>query len=75
MPTSHDVNTLIGLKVQGVTPAYVRELRAAGLTVTADQVIGLKVQDVSPQYLKGCMSRELIHQRIKYVTGLVLSNY
>ncbi len=29
-----DVNTLIGMKVQDVTPEYVREIRAAGLAVT-----------------------------------------
>jgi beta-lactamase regulating signal transducer with metallopeptidase domain len=42
---------LIGLKVQGVTPDYVRQLRAAGLNPTVDELIGMKVQGVTPDYI------------------------
>jgi beta-lactamase regulating signal transducer with metallopeptidase domain len=43
---------LIALKVQGVTPAYVREMRAAGFKPSIDELIGLKVQGVSPEYIR-----------------------
>jgi beta-lactamase regulating signal transducer with metallopeptidase domain len=47
-----DVDKLVGLKVQGVTPEYVRELRAAGVELTPERVIALKVQDVTPEYVR-----------------------
>ena len=46
------VDQLVALKVQGVTPEYVRELRAAGVELSPEQVIALKVQDVTPEYVR-----------------------
>jgi len=50
------IDELIGLKTQNVTPGYVREIRALGLTVDADEVIGMKVQGITPEYIKGLRS-------------------
>jgi len=33
------------MKVQGVTPEYVREMRATGLKPNTDELIGMKVQE------------------------------
>jgi len=42
---------LIALKVQGVTPDYIRAMRALGFKVDADQIVGMKAQDVTPEYV------------------------
>lgn len=47
-----DVDTLIGLKLQGVTPAYVKAMRAAGFTGPTQELIAMKAEGVSPEYVK-----------------------
>ena len=46
------VDDLIGLKVQGVTPEYVRAMKELGLSVQADELIGMKVQGITPEYVR-----------------------
>jgi beta-lactamase regulating signal transducer with metallopeptidase domain len=46
-----DVETLIGLKIHGVTGDYVRAMRDAGLTVDAEEVVGMKIHGVTPEYV------------------------
>ena len=48
-----DSDDIIGMKVQGITPEYVREMRGLGLKVDSDELIGMKVQGVTPEYVKG----------------------
>jgi bla regulator protein blaR1 len=43
---------LIELKIQGVTPEYVRAIHDLGLQPDADGLVGLKVQGVTPEYIK-----------------------
>jgi beta-lactamase regulating signal transducer with metallopeptidase domain len=43
---------LIALKVQNVTPEYIREMRELGLHVDTDGIVGMKVQGVTPEYVK-----------------------
>jgi len=43
---------LIALKIQDVTPEYVRGLHDLGLKPTVDELIGLKVQGVTPEYIR-----------------------
>jgi len=43
---------LVGMKIQGVTAAYIRAILAAGLKPTADELIGMKVQGVTPEYIQ-----------------------
>jgi hypothetical protein len=50
---------LISLKVQGVTPEYVRQIHAAGLNPSVEQLIGMKVQGVTPDYLRGLQAHGL----------------
>ncbi len=48
-----DADGIIGMKVQGITPEYVREMRAAtGETLDADDLVGMKVQGITPEYVK-----------------------
>jgi hypothetical protein len=39
------------MKVQGVTPAYFKELKDAGFKVDIDEAIGAKVQGVTPEFI------------------------
>jgi hypothetical protein len=47
------------MRVQGVTPEYIRDIRATGLKPTADQIIGMRVQGVTPEYVKALQSAGL----------------
>jgi beta-lactamase regulating signal transducer with metallopeptidase domain len=46
------IDDLVAMKIQGVTPEYVRELHEQGLHPDADTVIGLRVQGVTPAYIQ-----------------------
>jgi len=46
-----NVDDLIALKIQGVTPEYVREMRAAGLDPSVHELIAMKVQGITPDYV------------------------
>jgi beta-lactamase regulating signal transducer with metallopeptidase domain len=46
------IDELIALKIQDVTPAYVREIRSTGLNPDVHALIAIKVQDITPQYVK-----------------------
>jgi len=39
---------LIGMKVQGITPEYVREMRKFDSNASIDDLIGMKVQGITP---------------------------
>ncbi len=43
---------LIALKIQDVTPEYVRGMHELGLHPDADGLVGMKVQGVTPEYVK-----------------------
>ncbi len=66
---------LVGMKIQGVTPAYIRAIQAAGLKPTADELIGMKVQGVTPEYIQELRAAglkldadELIGMKVQGVT-------
>jgi beta-lactamase regulating signal transducer with metallopeptidase domain len=46
------VDDLVGLKIQGVTPEYVRAMKELGLHADADELIGMKVQGITPEYVR-----------------------
>jgi beta-lactamase regulating signal transducer with metallopeptidase domain len=46
------VDQLIALKVQGVTPEYVKQIHDIGLHPDADELIGMKVQGITPDYVR-----------------------
>jgi beta-lactamase regulating signal transducer with metallopeptidase domain len=46
------VDQLIAMKVQGITPEYVKSMRALGFNPDVDELIGMKVQGITPEYVK-----------------------
>ncbi|MGO8817837.1 MAG: M56 family metallopeptidase [Terriglobia bacterium] len=75
-----DADQLISLKVQHVTPEYIRQIHAAGLTPTVDELIGMKVQGVSPEYISAMRAHglkptvdDLIAMKVQGVTPEYLS--
>ena len=46
------VDELISMKIQGVTPAYVKEIRGLGLEPTAEELVGMRVQGITPEYVR-----------------------
>jgi beta-lactamase regulating signal transducer with metallopeptidase domain/predicted flap endonuclease-1-like 5' DNA nuclease len=43
---------LIAMKVQGITPEYIHEIRAEGLKPSADELVAMKVQGITPDYIR-----------------------
>ncbi len=54
------IDQLIALKIQDVTPEYVRELREQGLHPDADTLIAMRVQGVTPEYVRGLRAQASI---------------
>lgn len=46
------VDEIISMKIQGVTPAYVKEIHELGLQPTADEIVGMRVQGITPEYIR-----------------------
>jgi len=44
-------NELISMKVQDVTPEYVKALQSAGFNPSISDIISAKVQDVTPEFI------------------------
>src|SRR5216684_7825026 len=47
------VDQLIAMKIQGVTPGYVKEIHGLGLEPTAGEFVGMRVQGITPEYIRG----------------------
>jgi beta-lactamase regulating signal transducer with metallopeptidase domain len=48
-----DLDEYVGMKVQGITPEYAREMAKLGLgKPSAGELIGLKIQGVTPEYAR-----------------------
>jgi len=66
---------LIAMKMQGVTPAYVKEIHDLGMKPTVDELIGMRVQGITPEYIRDMRSLapklgtdELIGMKVQGIT-------
>lgn len=66
---------LISLKVQGVTPEYIQQIKTLGLHPSVNELIALRVQGIDPQYIKDMRAtgfnpdiQQLISLRVQGVT-------
>jgi beta-lactamase regulating signal transducer with metallopeptidase domain len=50
--TNLTADQLIALKIQDVTPEYIRGLREQGLHPDVNEIIGMRVQGVTPEYIR-----------------------
>jgi beta-lactamase regulating signal transducer with metallopeptidase domain len=47
-----DLDKMINMKIQGITPEYAREMAAAGFgKLSADDLVSCKIQGVTPEYI------------------------
>jgi beta-lactamase regulating signal transducer with metallopeptidase domain len=46
------VDEIIALKIHGVTPDYIREMRAAGIEANSPELVALKIHEVTPEYIR-----------------------
>lgn len=58
------VDQIIALKIHGVTPDYIRELRAAGLEASAPDLVALKIHEVTPEYVRGLAAAGLVNLKV-----------
>jgi beta-lactamase regulating signal transducer with metallopeptidase domain len=47
-----DVDEIIAMKVQGITPEYIKGIRELGLQPSADELVGMKVQGITADYIR-----------------------
>jgi beta-lactamase regulating signal transducer with metallopeptidase domain len=50
---------LIAMKVQGITPQYIHEIRAEGLKPNVEELVSMKVQGITPEYIRQIRTMKL----------------
>jgi len=47
---------IMGMRIQGVTPEYVKALAAEGYKLNAEQVTGAKIMGITPEFIREAKS-------------------
>jgi hypothetical protein len=67
------VDEIIALKIHGVTPEYIRQMRAAGLEANSRELVSLKIQEVTPEFVEKIRIRGIKDLTIHQIISLKLS--
>ena len=59
------VDELIALKIHGVTPDYIREMRAVGIEASSPELVSLKIHEVTPEYIRGLTAAGLTDLHVR----------
>ena len=57
--TNLGIDLIVAMKIQGVTPEYVRGIHEQGLHPDAEELIAMKVQGVTPEYIRDLKAKGL----------------
>src|SRR5207244_4137042 len=75
------VDELIAMKIQGVTPEYVREIHELGFEPTPDELVGMRVQGITSEYVREMRAfdshlniDELIGMKVQGITPEFIEN-
>jgi beta-lactamase regulating signal transducer with metallopeptidase domain len=63
--TNLTVDEIIALKIQGVTPEFVRQIKAAGLDPSNAEFVSLRIHDVTPEYVRALAAAGLANLRVR----------
>jgi len=58
------VDEIIAMKIHGVTPDYIRELRAAGIEASSPELVSLKIHEVTPDYIRALSAAGLTNLHV-----------
>jgi hypothetical protein len=59
------VDEIIALKIHGVTPGYINELRAVGIEANSPELVALKIHEVTPEYVRGLTAAGLTNLHVR----------
>jgi hypothetical protein len=59
------VDEIIALKIHGVTPDYIRDLRAAGIEASGPEWVALKIHEITPEYVRGLAAAGLTNLHVR----------
>jgi bla regulator protein blaR1 len=59
------VDEIIALKIHGITPDYIREMRAVGLEANSPELVSLKIHQVTPEYVQGLAAAGLNNLHVR----------
>lgn len=64
------VDQIVELKIQGVTPEYVKSMHDLGMRLDPDDLVGMKIQNITPEYVKQMRAATRQHLDLDDLIGM-----